>query len=102
METNNKAMDMLVEYVLEENVSMKTQIRELEQENKRLNEQNKVYFDIEAEWGKELAELKKKIEPRIIYDAETNKPSVISIYDDSTIEELCKFLRIPYDTPSAN
>ncbi len=95
----DKALKMMTEYILEENVSMKTQIRELEQENKSLKEQNKIYFDIEAEWGKKLAELKKKIEPFIIRDAETNKASVVSIYKDEIVEELCNFLRIPYDTP---
>ncbi len=98
----DKALKMMTEYILEENVSMKTQIRELEQENKSLKEQNKIYFDIEAEWGKKLAELKKKIEPFIIRDAETNKASVVSIYKDETVEELCNFLRIPYDTPCSN
>ena len=101
MEQNNKAMDMLVEYVLEENVSMTAKIRELEQENKRLKEQNKVYFDIEAEWGKKLADLKKIIEP-CVNRSEKGHPTTVSIYKDETIEELCKFLRIPYDTPSAN
>ena len=98
MEQNNKALDMLVEYVLEENVSMKTQIRELEQENKSLNEQNKVYFDIEAEWGQKLADLKKIIAPCVNRN-EKGHPTTVSIYKDSSIEVLCKFLRIPYDTP---
>lgn len=97
----DEALKMMAEYILEENVSMKTQIRELEQENKSLKEQNKVYFDIEAEWGKKLSELKKKIEPCVVRDAETNKASVVSIYKDEIIEELCTLLRIPYDTPSS-
>lgn len=94
----DEAMKMMTEFILEENVSMKTRIRELEQENENLKVQNKIYFDIEAEWGKKLAELKKKIEPFIVRDAETNKASVVSIYKDETVEELCEFLRIPYDT----
>lgn len=95
----DEAMKMMTEYILEMNVSMKTRIRELEQENENLKVQNKIYFDIEAEWGKKLAELKKKIEPFIVRDAETNKASVVSIYKDEIVEELCEFLRIPYDMP---
>lgn len=94
----NKALDMLVEYILEENVSMKTQIRELEQENRNIKEQNKVYFDIEAEWGKELAHIKKIIAPCVNRN-EKGHPTTVSIYNDETIEELLHFLRIPYDTP---
>lgn len=98
MEQNNKALDMLVEYVLEENVSMKTQIRELEQDNKSLKEQNKMCFDIESERGKRLANLKKIIAPCVNRN-EKGHPTTVSIYKDETIEELCNFLRIPYDTP---
>ena len=56
----DESLKMLTEYVLDENIEMKREIRELESEVEKLKQLNDRYFNSNMKQADKLAELKKE------------------------------------------
>ena len=54
----NESLKMLTEYVLEENVDMKREIRQLKGDIEKLKEQNNNYFNSNMKLGEKAVEIK--------------------------------------------
>lgn len=88
----DEAMKMMVEYILEENVSQKTEIRSLKEELEREKRDNKWYIDKLTNYAKEQSDLKNTIAKDIRW--KDGKPNYVSIYDDKALQTICDILSI--------
>ena len=88
----DEALKMLVEYILEENVSQKTEIRSLKEELEREKQNNERYIDKLIISTKEKNDLKNAIAKDIRW--KDGKPNYVSIYDDKALQVICDVLEI--------
>ncbi|MBR3204973.1 MAG: hypothetical protein IKF58_00915 [Bacillus sp. (in: Bacteria)] len=88
----DEALKMMAEYILEENVSQKTEIRSLKEELEREKRDNKWYVDKLTIYIKEQNDLKNAIEKDIRW--KDGKPNYVSIYDDKALQVICDILSI--------
>ena len=95
-----KTIEMLVEYILEENTAYKTEIRRLEKEVAHLTEQNDRLYEDVAKNADKLAKLTKYIRQCITWDSKDGRP-YLPIYDSTITEEICNTLRIQKDDKTA-
>ena len=86
-----EAIKMLVEYVLEENASMKTQIRGLEKKNLSLEEQNDNLYQRSWKRDEERCKLKDILKKRIEW--RDGKPTNAFLWGED-LEVICEVLGI--------
>lgn len=86
----DEAMKMMTEYILEENVSQKTEIRNLKEENGRLKSDNDYVRD---SLGRSISERSKLYNVLSQYAKwENGKLQYISIYNEDALQTICNIL----------
>lgn len=88
----DEAMKMMTEFILEINVSQKTEIRSLKEELDRIKNDNEYLRDKLFIYAKEQNDLKNAIAKDIRW--KDGKPNYVSIYDDKALQVICDILSI--------
>ena len=88
----DEAMKMMTEFILEINVSQKTEIRSLKEELDRIKNDNEYLRDKLFIYAKEQNDLKNAIAKDIRW--KDGKPNYVSIYDDKALQVICNILSI--------
>ena len=88
----DEAMKMMTEFILEINVSQKTEIRSLKEELDRIKNDNEYLRDKLFNYAKEQNDLKNAIAKDIRW--KDGKPNYVSIYDDEALQAICDILSI--------
>lgn len=91
-----KTIEMLVEYVLEENTGLKTEKRRLEKDVTHLTEQNDRLYEDVAKNADKLARLAKQIKLGVMWN-DSDEPDYITIVNTPIVREICEMLRIDRD-----
>ena len=87
----DESLKMLTEYVLDENIEMKREIRELKSEVEKLKQLNDRYFNSNMKQADKLAELKKEFASDLTWA--DGKPTGMYISTRHAIR-ICEILRI--------
>lgn len=88
----DEALKMMTEFILEINVSQKTEIRSLKEELDRIKNDNEYLRDKLFIYAKEQNDLKNAIAKDIRW--KDGKPNYVSIYDDKALQVICDILSI--------
>lgn len=88
----DEAMKMMTEFILEMNVSQKTEIRSLKEELEREKRDNEWYVDKLTVYAKKQSDLYNAIAKDIRW--KDGKPNYVSIYDDKALQAICDILDI--------
>ena len=95
-----KTIEMLVEYILEENTALKTEKRRLEREVAHLTEQNDRLYEDVAKNADKLAKLARLVKDEVKWD-EVGGVDYVTVYTRTKAQEICELLRITKDDKTA-
>ena len=90
--TMEKALEMMIEYILERCTGLETENRRLSQQLQKAEELKDQFYDGYNNQAENLASIARLIKPHIEW--KEDKPYALHIYADEGLPELVKILRI--------